>query len=82
MNEKGFLEASNCSRDKLWSGSRQTAVLFNTSCCLVDVTRKCWQSVLWLWSPGEVESFLMSTPEKFYYYNSYWHPFPSACSCC
>lgn len=68
MNEEGFLEASNCSRDKLRSGSRQTAVLFNTSCCLVDVTRKCWQSVLWSWSPGEVETlslFLISTPDRF-----------------
>lgn len=36
MNEECFLEASNRSRDKLRSGSRQTAVLFNTSCCLVD----------------------------------------------
>lgn len=36
MNEEGFLEAGNGSRDKLGSGSRQTAVLFNASCCLVD----------------------------------------------
>lgn len=33
MNEECFLEASNRRRDKRWSGSGQTAVLFNTSCC-------------------------------------------------
>lgn len=36
MNEEGFLKASNCCRDKPWSGSKQTAVLFNASCSLVD----------------------------------------------
>ncbi len=36
MNEEVFLKPSACSRDKRWSGSRQTAVLFHASCCLVD----------------------------------------------
>lgn len=36
MNEEGFLKASNCCRDKPWSGSKQTAVLFNASCSSVD----------------------------------------------
>lgn len=58
MNEKGFLEASNCSGDKLWSGSRQTAVLFYTSCCMGSVARESWQSVLW--SPGGVETLSVS----------------------
>lgn len=40
MNGVCFLEASNRRRDKLRSGSRPTAVLFNTSCCLVD--RDLW----------------------------------------
>lgn len=44
MNEESFLETTNRSKDKLRSGSRQTAVLFSPSCCLVD--RICDQKKL------------------------------------
>lgn len=49
MNEEAFLQRGDPSRDKLWSGLKQIAVLFNTSCCLFDQKKPA--ELTWLCCP-------------------------------